>query len=196
MRWSEKISIQKLRDGDKDEFEKIYFDLFDVLYALCYQYTLNKEISEGIVQDSFLRLWEIKNELKEKSNIKNLLYTIAKNNCLNYLRSQQIVWKHLNHIKAREFSYASQLLHDDGDDFLEFEELLNIVSEAIEKLPEEQKQVFKMSRMEEMKYNEIAGKLNLSVKTIESRMSKALKFLRIELKDYLALIVLITNILK
>ena len=179
----------------RKEFEKIYLDLFDVLFALCYQYTCKREISEGIVQDSFLRLWEIKNELKDESNVKNLLYTIAKNNCLNYLRSQQIAWKHLNHIKAKEFHYAAKLLNEAGEDFLEFEELLNIVAEAIEKLPEEQKQVFKMSRLEEMKYNEIADHLKLSVKTVESRMSKALKFLRVQLKDYLAILVLITNIL-
>jgi RNA polymerase sigma-70 factor, ECF subfamily len=195
MRWSENVNIQKLRKGDKSEFEKIYLELFDVLFALCFQYTHRKTVSEEMVQDAFLRLWEVKSGLSENTNVKNFLYTITKNNCLNYLRNQQIVWKHLNKIKAREFYYAAKLLNENGEDLVEFEELLNIVSEVIEKLPEEQKLVFKMSRLEEMKYNEIAEHLKLSVKTIESRMSKALKFLRIELKDYLALIVLITNIL-
>ena len=193
MRWCE-INIQKLKEGEKNEFEKVYLELFDVLFALCFQYTSKKEISEGIVQDSFIRLWEVKNELKDDTNVKNLLYTIAKNNCLNYLRNQQIAWKHLNKIKAREFYYAAKLLNDESKDILEFEELLAIVSRAIEKLPEEQKQVFKMSRIEEMKYKEIADYLQISVKTVESRISKALKFLRIELKDYLILLALITNL--
>ena len=194
-RWSENISIQKLRKGDKKEFEKIYLDLFDVLFALCIQYTHNREISEGIVQDSFLRLWEIKNELKDDTNVKNLLYTITKNNCLNYLRNQQISWKHLNRIKAREYYYALKLLDESGDDFLEFNELLNAINKAIEKLPEDQKQVFKMSRLNEMKYKEIADHLQVSIKTVESRISKAIKFLRMELKDYLTIIILITNFL-
>lgn len=194
-RWSKNFNIQKLRKGDKSEFEKIYLDLFDVLFALCFQYTHRKTISEEMVQDSFLRLWEVKADLSENTNIKNFLYTITKNNCLNYLRNQQIAWKHLNHIKAKNYYYAAKLLNENGDDFIEFNELLNNISKAIEKLPEEQKVVFKLSRMEEMKYKEIAKRLQLSVKTIESRMSKALEFLRIELKDYIALIVLITNIL-
>lgn len=195
-RWSENISFQKLTNGDKKEFEKIYLDLFDVLYALCLQYTHNKEISEGMVQDSFLRLWEIKNELKEDTNVRNLLYTITKNNCLNYLRNQEISWKHLNHIKAREYYYAIKLLDESDDNFLEFNALFNAINKAIEKLPEEQKLVFKMSRLNDMKYKEIADQLHLSIKTVESRISKALKFLRIELKDYLTIIILITNFLK
>ena len=194
-RWSENISIQKLTKGDKKEFEKIYLDLFDVLYALCLQYTRNKEISEGIVQDTFLRLWEIRSELKADTNIKNLLYTITKNNCLNYLRNQQISWKHLNHIKAREYYYAVKLLDESDDDFLTFNELLNAINNAIEKLPEDQKMVFKLSRLNEMKYKEIADHLQVSIKTVESRISKALKFLRVELKDYLTIIILITNFL-
>ncbi len=93
----ENINIEKIKQGDKKEFEKIYFEFFDVLFALCFQYTHNKETSEGLVQDAFLKLWEVKEGLQENTNLKNFLYTITKNNCLNILRNQQISYKHINH---------------------------------------------------------------------------------------------------
>ena len=195
MRRTVKTNIQKLKDGDKGEFERIYQNLFEILFSLSLQYTRNREVSEEFIQDAFLKLWEIRSGLNEDTNIKNLLFTIVKNNCLNYLRSQRIIWKHSNEVKAREYFYSAKLLNEKEENFLEFEELFKMVSLAIEKLPEPQKIVFKMSRFEEMKYSEIADHLHLSAKTIESRISKALKFLRVELKDYLALIMLIINIL-
>lgn len=181
----ENIDVKKLKEGNKTEFEKIYYEFFDVLFALSFQYTLNRTISEEIVQDSFLRLWEIKNGLADDTNIKNFLYIITKNNCLNYLRNQQTAWKYINHVKEKEYFYLTKLLYEDDNNYVEFAELMNSVSEAIEKLPEEQKATFKLNRLNGMKYKEIADQLQISIKTVESRISKALKFLRIELKDYL-----------
>ena len=81
------LSLQK---GEKAAYEEIYNDFFGVIYHLSLQYLHNEKISEEIVQDSFMKLWEIRDTLNEQFNIRNFLYTITKNNCLNYLRNQKI----------------------------------------------------------------------------------------------------------
>ncbi|HKJ43720.1 MAG TPA: sigma-70 family RNA polymerase sigma factor, partial [Sunxiuqinia sp.] len=117
----------------------------------------------------------------------------TKNLCLNHLRDQRAVWKHIDQTKYREYEYAIESLNRIGDHFLEFDELKKKVDQAIGALPDDLKTVFKMSRFEEQKYREIAEKLEISEKTVEARMSKALKFLRLELKDYLFVFYVVTN---
>jgi RNA polymerase sigma-70 factor (ECF subfamily) len=189
------FNISLLKKGDKAEFEKIYLEFFDVLFALSFQYTSDKSIAEGIVQDTFLKLWEVRESLLPQTNIRNFLYTLAKNLCLNHLRDQKAVWKHLNQIKYFEYEYAIESLNRIGGNYLEFKELSEKVDQAIEKLPDELKIVFKMSRFDELKYREIAEKLQISEKTVEAKMTKALKFLRKELKDYLPVVYMISNLL-
>lgn len=187
----EKTDIEKLRQGNKKEFEKIYIGFFDVLFSLCFQYTRKRDISEELVQDAFLKLWEAKENLQLNTNIKNFLYTITKNNCLNYLRNQQIVFKHLDLLKAMQYYYAAKTLQQMGDNIYEFDELKEKVNQAIEKLPDNLKQAFKMNRFDGMKYFEVAEYLKVSVKTVEIRISKALLILRKELKDYLPFFIII-----
>lgn len=179
-------NIEKLKDGNKSEFEKIYLDFFDVLYALCFQYAQSKSVAEELVQDAFMKLWEMKEELQDNTNIKNFLFTIARNNSLNYIRSRQIAFKHLTRIKERESYYAAQSLEYLGDNVIEFEELMRMIEKSIEELPAELKEAFTMNRYSDMKYAEIAEKLQVSIKTVEARISRALKILRKELKGYLS----------
>lgn len=182
-----------LKKGDQVEFGKVYFEFFDVLYALSLQYTSDQFVAESIVQDAFTRLWEYHENLLPQSNIRNFLYTVTRNLSLNYLRDQKVIWKHLNQLKSYEYDYAIESLNGIGNSYAEFEELRIRVDQAIEQLPEELKNVFKMNRFESMKYREIAEKLQISEKTVEARMTKALKILRAELKDYLPLFYMITN---
>jgi RNA polymerase sigma-70 factor (ECF subfamily) len=189
------FNISLLQKGDKTEFEKIYLEFFDVLFALGFQYTSDKSVAEGIVQDTFLKLWEVREGLLLQTNIKNFLYTLTKNMCLNHLRDQKAVWKHLNQVKHHEYEYAIESLNRIGEDYFEFKELSEKVEQAIEKLPDELKIVFKMSRFEDLKYREIAEKLQIIEKTVEARMTKALKILRKELKDYLPVFYMISSLL-
>lgn len=187
-------NIDLLKNGDKTEFEEIYLEFFDVLFAISFQYTSDKSVAEGIVQDTFLKLWEVRESLLPQTNIKNFLYTLAKNMCLNHLRDQKAIWKHLDQVKYHEYEYAIESLNRIGEDYFEFKELSEKVEQAIEKLPDDLKIVFKMSRFEDLKYREIAEKLQISEKTVEARITKALKILRKELKDYLPVFYMITNL--
>lgn len=188
------INIELLKRGDKSAFENIYNEFFGIHYHLCLQYLHDEKAAEEIVQDTFLKLWEIRTTLNKQMNIQNYLYTITKNNCLNYLRNQRISIKHLENVKYLEMQFNYEALEKLGD-YLQFEELRNKIDETIAKLPEELIGTFKLSRFEELSYKEIAEKQKVSIKTVEARISKALRILRIELKDYLPIICMITNIL-
>jgi RNA polymerase sigma-70 factor (ECF subfamily) len=193
MKYQVVYNIDLLKEGNKSEFERIYLDFFDVLYALGMQYTSDQSVAESIVQDAFLKLWEIRENLLPETNIRNFLYTLTKNLCLNYLRNQKVAWRNLNRVKFCESVYAMESLDRIGNNFMEFEELSRKLELVIENLPEEIKIVFKMSRFEELKYREISEKLGISEKTVEARITKALKILRTELKDFLPVFYLICN---
>ncbi|MEI6142183.1 MAG: RNA polymerase sigma-70 factor [Mariniphaga sp.] len=183
--------ILSLQKGEKLAFEAVYTDFFGVIYHLALQYLHDEKVSEEIVQDSFMKLWEIRETLNDRFNIRNFLYTITKNNCLNYLRNQKTAFKHQENLKYLEMQFNYEALEKLGS-YVEFEELRLKIDHAIASLPDELRETFLLSRFDELQYKEIADKLSVSVKTVEARMTKSLKILRHELKDYLVVICLIT----
>lgn len=189
------FDIAALRKGEKKAFEEIYIDYFGVLFHLCIHYLDHEKVAEEIVQDTFMKLWEIRETLNEQVNIRSYLYTITKNNCLNYLRNQKISMKHIEKMKYMEMQFNYEALEKLGN-YVQFEELRSKIEEAIAQLPAELVETFQLSRFEELSYKKIAEKQNISIKTVEARISKALRILRIELKDFLPIICLISNILK
>ena len=188
------FNITALRKGEKKAYEEIYTEFFGVLYHLCLHYLHNEKIAEELVQDTFLKLWEIRETLNEQINIRSFLYTITKNNCLNHLRNQKISLKHQENMKYLEMQFNYEALEKLGN-YIQFEELRNKIDEAISKLPSEIIETFRLSRFEEFSYKEIAEQQGISIKTVEARISKALRILRVELKDYLPLIYLISRII-
>lgn len=188
------INIAALRKGEKYAFEEIYNDFFGVLYHLCNQYLHDERVAEEMVQDTFMKLWEIRQTLNDQVNIRNFLYTITKNNCLNYLRNQKISLKYQDNVKYLEMQFNYEALEKLGN-YLQFEELKTKIDVAISNLPAEVIETFSLSRFEDLSYKEIAEQQGISIKTVEARISKALRILRVELKDYLPVIYLITRIL-
>ena len=179
-----KIDIKGIIQGDREIFRKVYLGYYDMLNHLCFQYTHNADIAQDIIQDTFLRLWEIRKEINTETNIGNFLYTIAKNKCLNYLRDQQTILKIQKSRDFLEKQFNIEALQEVGDQWLQFEELKILIKSVIERMPEGISKAFILSRYEGMKYKEIAQHLNISVKTVEARISKALVLLRKALDDY------------
>ena len=187
------FNITALRKGEKKAYEEIYAEFFGVLYHLCLHYLRNEKIAEELVQDTFLKLWEIRETLNEQINIRSFLYTITKNNCLNHLRNQKISLKHQENMKYLEMQFNYEALEKLGN-YIQFEELRNKIDDAISKLPSEIIETFRLSRFEEFSYKEIADQQGISIKTVEARISRALRILRVELKDYLPIIYMISRI--
>ncbi len=183
------INVSALKNGEKKAFEAVYLDFFDVLFHLAFGYIGERETAHGLVQDTFLTLWERREELSDQTNIRNYLYTITKNSCLNHLRQQEIIFRNNRDYLIPELRYRQEALQSFGDTFDDVESLIEKVDEAIERLPEAIRTTFKLNRFESLTYVQIADKLEISPKTVEARISKALKILRSDLKEYLPVLV-------
>ena len=119
-------------------------------------------------------------------SIKSYLYKSVYHASLNYLRSQKVHLKYQNHT---EYAMNNQV-DDAADGKFKLSELEQCLAKALDKLPEKCRAIFHLSRFEELKYQEIANQLNISIKTLETHMGKALRILRKEMKEYLPLIAL------
>lgn len=169
---------QLLHTGKKEVFDAVYCFYYGRLCAFA-SYYVAIEDAEEIVQEVMMWLWENKTTLRPEMSLKSLLFTITKNKCLNSLEHIQV--KRDVHRKLYEKFYWQF----EDPDFYTHGELLNLVSEAILKLPTEYREAFEMNRFDNLTYNEIAEISGVSPKTIAYRISQALKILRVELKDYL-----------
>ncbi len=186
-------AIQLSKNG-KNCFRNIFQAYYQPLYHLSISYLKDEEEAKGVVQEAFIKLWEIRHELHSDSNLRNFLFTLVKNNCLNILKRRQIILKHHEKIKWMEMHYQYESLSRIGENYLEFNELKEKIDLAIKNLPEHCRIVFEMSRFEDLKNREIAEKLGISQKTVEAHLTKALKILRNDLRDYLPVIIAITKI--
>lgn len=151
-------------------------------------YVNDRDSAQEIVQDVFINLWEKRETIDPGKPVKSYLFTSVRNRCLNFIR---------DHKKFRSYYLDVELEMEvkwEDNDNLSEADTERRVSEALNKLPEKCREVFELSRFDELKYKEIAEKLGISVKTVEVQMSKALKVMRGELKDLL--IVLILMLLK
>lgn len=177
--------IESLKKGERSAFEKIYYDYYAMLYNLGLQYLQDQNEAYEVVQNSFMKLWEVHRQININSNIRNYLFTLVKNNCLNQLKRRQLVLNHHEKIRSKELDYQYESLNRLSYDYMEYKELKEKIDEAIESLPEHCKRVFSLSRFEGLRNGEIADQLNISEKTVEAHITKALKLLRFNLKKYL-----------
>ncbi len=188
--------IKQLLKGNKEYFRVIFNDYFQPLFHLSLHYLEDRDEAKGVVQEAFIRLWEVRKDLKPDSNLRNFLFTLVKNNCLNILKRRQIILKHHEKIRWMEMHFQRESLARINSDYLELDELEAKIKNAIERLPKNCRIIFEMSRLQEFKNREIAEKMNISQKTVEAHLTKALKILRTELKDYLPVICIISELLQ
>lgn len=182
------IDIPGLKSGKKKAFEAIYLDFFDMLFYLAVGYISDRERARELVQDAFMKLWEHRETISNQTNIKNYLYTIVKNSCLNDLREREIIARNNREYLIPELKYRQEALEGFADSFSDVESLMEVVEKAIEGLPDDIRTTFRLNRYENLTYKEISEKLDISPKTVEARISKALKMLRSDLKEYLPLV--------
>ena len=140
------------------------------------RYAKSHADTEEIIQSSFISVWENRHRLDESCQLKNYLYTIAVNKVLNFIKHQAI---HQSYI---ENSHYHAVISDDlTEKEVLYSELQENVARVLEKLPDQQKDVFRMSRFEGFTNKEIALKLGLSVRTVENQIYRALKSVRLKL---------------
>ncbi|MGE4586162.1 MAG: RNA polymerase sigma-70 factor [Mangrovibacterium sp.] len=185
--YKRKNFIQQLKSGEETIFDSLYRCFFPKLEYFSNQYILDQEASKNIVQDVFTELWDKKDTFRDDTNIQAWLFTVTKNKSLKYIARQKSQKNYSEHIRHRELEINHRALNEvDTSNFM-LDELKSQIENALNKLSPACRKVFEMSRFEGMKQQQIADKLGLSVKTVETHISKALRVFKTELKDYLPL---------
>ena len=188
--------VRKLISGDEPSFEKVYRYYYPRLTYFAKQYVFDDEASRNIVQDVFTELWEKRNTLQEDSNLNAWLFTVTKNKSLKIISHLKSQHNYDSFVRARQLNVNYIALSDFNTSNLVFEELQSQISAALNKLSPACRKVFEMSRFEDRKNREIAEELNLSIKTVEGHISKALRSLKSDLKDYLPLFYILFHLHK
>ncbi len=171
-------TIRMLRSGDEAAFDSVYKFYYKGLCAFASQY-ISFDESQEVVQDTMMWLWENREQLIPEMSLKSLLFMIVKNKSLNRISHVQV--KNRIHQELMK-KYENQF---NNPDFYIENELMQLYSEVLKKLPEDLKEAFLMNRVEGLTHKEIADKLQVSPQTVNYRIGQALKFFRTELKDYL-----------
>lgn len=148
-------------------YKKLFFTYADTLKNFIYFRVGDIAVAEDLVQETFIILWSKRNEIKE-TTVKSLLYTIASNLSKNYLKHKTVVLSFANKQHSPPSTESPQQI-------LEHKEFTEKLARAITDLSEAQRTTFLMNRIEQLTYFEIAERLSISVKTVEKRMSLALK---------------------
>jgi RNA polymerase sigma-70 factor (ECF subfamily) len=172
---------KQIREGNLKEFERIFKEFYPQLCLYALRFVKTKDLSEEIVQNLFCHIWENRKELNIHTSIKAYLYRSTYHNALQVLR------KIGSHNKYKEYVKHHFTENDSSTNKLEEKEINKIVQQTLSSLPQRCGTIFKMSRFEGLKYQEIAQKLSISIKTVEANMGKALKAFRHNLKDYMCL---------
>jgi RNA polymerase sigma-70 factor (family 1) len=191
MQESDQQVFLAIQSGQTPAFEMLFKTYYQPLCRYATSYLKDADGAEEIVQAAFIGLWEKRKSITIETSLKSYLYRAIRNSCLNELKHEQVKQKYF----ANE-SLKGEAQSAPADHLAIHEELEDKIRAAIQTLPEQCRLIFTMSRFEELKYQEIADQLNLSVKTVENQMGKALKIMRVQLKEYLPLLaILMSNLL-
>ena len=173
-----------LQEGNETAFEMLFKTYYQPLCQYAYSFLSDKDEAEEVVQSTFITVWEKRKSIRIETSLKSYLYRSVRNGCLNMIK----------HVKVKKQFATSEMgggepTHEPVSQGLISVELETKIMEAMKALPEQCRLVFQLSRFEELKYSEIASQLNISVKTVENQIGKALKIMRNELKEYLPLFI-------
>jgi RNA polymerase sigma-70 factor (family 1) len=177
---TDKELIAGLHEGEEVVFEDIFKGYYE---RLCnYANTMINDIDEAeeMVQSMFLGLWEKHKDIEIHTSVKSYLYRAVHNSCLNRIKHYKVRQAH-----SEEIKHHADYTVDNASQDLIGEELEQQINLAIGSMPPQCSKIFQLSRFENLTYAEIAEHMNLSVKTVDNQMGKALKLMREKLKDYL-----------
>lgn len=180
----EGASMDDLRVNDA-VFEAFFKQHYPRLCVYCkFKYNFDIELAEDVISTSFIKLWEVRHMLADDIFPTSYLYKIIDNRCLNILKHNMVKRKHVHYLLRTSPEGISQATFDSID----LKQLRTAIEVALAELPEQMRKIFELSRVEDLKYSEIAGRLNISVKTVETQISRALAKLREKLSEFMLFI--------
>jgi RNA polymerase sigma-70 factor (ECF subfamily) len=181
------IIALKSKSDEELAFEILFREYYVRLCGFANKFISSSTESEEIVQEVFLNIWKKRGQYKLNDEIRPYLFKSVQNLCFNFLEHKKLTDKY--------YSIIEIVYKDHTEDYNTYESVLytefeNKASAAINSLPVQCRKIFQMSREDGLKYSEIAEKLGISVKTVETQMSRALSKLRTELNDYLTAVII------
>ena len=172
------MNIRRMKPEDPVEFDEVYMTYFPGLNKYAYVILKDRAVAEDMVHNVFMKVIQNSKTFAEATNQKGYLFRAVYNECMNYVRAEQVKSDYQENRRETDLS----------NDAVHYKELTQEVLKALNSLPEQCRRVFQMSRYEELRYKEIALQLGITVSTVEKHMMKALKRLKIQLEDYLPLL--------
>lgn len=165
----------------EETVENLFKENFEPLCRMATKFIYDFDAAKDIVHEVFTSFWQKFDSLPSDTQYKSYLFTAVRNKSFNHIRDSK---KHLNIVDAEQ-----EKAPDTGQS-IEVKELANEIDYALNLLPEKCREVFELSRFEDMKYAQIATHLNISIKTVEGQMSKALRLLREHLKEFMSIVII------
>src|SRR5882672_11790750 len=170
----ERVWADRIRAGDTDAFEALYRRYWERLYAFAYRYLRSKEDAEEIVQEVFFRIWRGREHWVPAGAVRNYLYLAVRNSARDRLERAAVA-------RRRRISQREPAVEAQPD--LEAADLVAAVERALTELPAKRAEVCKLRLVGELSYAQIAQRLGISEKTVETQLARGLKFLRERLHD-------------
>jgi RNA polymerase sigma-70 factor (ECF subfamily) len=166
----EKELFNKIKQNDQAALEKLHRQYYQALCTFSCNYVKSVHAAEEVVSDVFLNLWLKRNSIHIKSSIKSYLYTSVRNQSINYRNTQKQTFEE---IEDNCFECESSDQHADAK--VNYTETLHLVEKIIRELPPQRQTIFRLNRIDGLKYKEIAEILSISVNTVQKQMTEAVK---------------------
>lgn len=174
-----RLWIEEINNGNRKAFEKLFLHFYEPLCQFVWRFTQSAHVAEELVQEVFLNTWQTRGTLDPEQNIKSYLYQAVRNKAINHIKHQELAEEYNQKIKwLKQKPVTQEHNYDEESEFVQ------AAQKAIEELPDRARQIYKLSRKDGLTYREIADVLDISPKTVESQMSRALKTLRKSLSEY------------
>jgi RNA polymerase sigma-70 factor (family 1) len=171
--------MREIKADNMFAFDALYGNYSRKLYKFGYSILKSKEDTENLIQDVFLNLWENRHKVEKDASIQSYVFTIAYNSAISILRKKTKDFQFVEYLKSLQ-----EITEEPVNVEVEYNELTAKLDKIINDLPQRQKEVYLLHKVEGLKYNVIAEQLHISVNTIENHMSRALKTIREKLGDY------------
>jgi RNA polymerase sigma-70 factor (ECF subfamily) len=166
--------IERLKSGDSDAFRAVYYLYHPPLYRYVLRYVKVPELAEDIIHDVFLKLWEVRQQIKPELSIIGYLYRISRNHVFKIFKKITVDAE----LRKQIISKIDESACRNGDEYLQWREYSHLLHGAIAKLSPQQQKVFKLCRIEGKTYEETAQILGISPYTVKEYMSLSLKFIK------------------
>ncbi|EAY24329.1 RNA polymerase sigma-70 factor [Microscilla marina] len=181
--------VEKISAHNQSVFEYVFKRYYQELCNFAFMYLKVEQSSEEVVQETFINIWEKRQKLKIQSSIKAYLYTSVKNRSINYLKSKATQVSQKSHSTSSEEHPIHIAENATVEEAMHNAELQHVLSQAIAALPKRCSEIFTLTRIEGLSYQQVADQLGISKKTVEAQMGIAFKKLRIFIKQHWELMI-------